>query len=60
MTKDKLEKLNLYLKKMKSKLEDGIPEKHKNRPEQYKAFLEREIKMFKNQIDTALLEMGTK
>jgi flagellar biosynthesis chaperone FliJ len=58
MSKEKLEKLNTYLKKMKSRLEDGVPEKHRSHPKQYIDFMNREIRLVQSQLDDAKLEMG--
>ncbi len=44
MSKEKIQSLTKYVNDLKSKLSDKIlPEKQKNRPAQYKQFLEREI-----------------
>lgn len=52
MSKEKLQKLNKYAEGLKSKLSDRtLPEKHKNRPEQYKQFLERELSTVNSKIE---------
>lgn len=45
MNKEKVKSLTKYLEDLKNRLNSDIPEKHKNRPEQFKAFLQREIKL---------------
>jgi hypothetical protein len=52
MSKEKLIKLTKYANDVKNKLSDGtLSEKQKNRPKQYKAFLERELAAATAKID---------
>ena len=56
MTKEKKEKLVKYLNGLKSRLEDGIPNKHKDHPETFLAFLKREIRVVEAQLEAARLD----
>ena len=40
----KIPTLTKYAAELKAKLADNVPEKHKNRPDSYKEYLERELK----------------
>jgi hypothetical protein len=52
MNKDLLPKQVKYAESLKSRLsETTIPEKHKNRPVQYREFLERELKKVNRKIE---------
>lgn len=52
MSHEKLAKHIVYAEKIKSKLsETSVPEKHKNRPVQYRELLERELKKVNRKID---------
>jgi hypothetical protein len=54
MTKEKLEQLSKYADSIKHKLSDKtLPEKQKNRPTEYKQFLERELSSVNAQIEEA-------
>ena len=50
MSKEKLEKLIKYSQDVKSKLESETPKKHVGHPVEYRAFLERELKMVNKKI----------
>lgn len=52
MNKERLDSLNKYLKALNDKISGGIPEKHKERPQEYKEFLTREITKTKMAIDS--------
>jgi hypothetical protein len=56
MTKDKFESLTKYLAKLTDRLSSPIPEKHKNNPDTFKSFLNREIRVVKEQLEQAKLE----
>lgn len=56
MNKEKIERLTVYLNKMKSRLTDPIPVKHKRHPDTYLNFLNREIKVVVAQLEEARLE----
>ena len=56
MTKEKLVKLQRYLDEMTARSKSAIPDKHKDHPAQYKAFLAREIAMVQSQLDAAKLD----
>lgn len=43
MNKDKIKKLLKYQAKVKEQLGSNIPDKHRDRPDAYKAFLQREL-----------------
>lgn len=52
MSKEKLQRLNKYADSIKNRLaEKNLPEKQKNRPAQYKQFLERELSTVSAQIE---------
>ena len=55
MSKEKLFSLIRYANDLKNKLTDAIPEKHKNRPQQYKQFLEKELKATNVQVEALRL-----
>lgn len=55
MTQEKLKKLEVYLSKQKDRLDSPIPNKHLTRPEQFKAFLRKEISEAKSRIDRVKL-----
>lgn len=44
MSNDKVLKTKAYINQLKERLLAAVPEKHLNRPEQYKQFLRNEIK----------------
>lgn len=53
MSKEKIQSLTKYAEHLKAKLsEKTLPEKHKNRPAQYKQFLERELSATTAKIDS--------
>lgn len=53
MSKEVLQKLNKYADGIKSKLaEKTLPEKQKNRPAQYKQFLEKELSQVNSKIES--------
>lgn len=53
MSKEKLQRLSKYADSIKTKLgETRLPEKQKNRPAQYKQFLERELSTVTAQIES--------
>jgi hypothetical protein len=53
MSKEKIQSLTKYANDLKSKLsEKNIPEKQKNRPAQYKQFLEKELTATTVKIDS--------
>jgi hypothetical protein len=54
MTKEKLASLTKYVQQIKQKLDSGTPPKHEGRPAEYKAFLERELRLTQNKINEAL------
>jgi hypothetical protein len=57
MSKENLIRLTKYANDVKSKLSDKVlPEKQKNRPAQYKLFLERELAAVNSKIEA--LKMG--
>lgn len=61
MSKEKLIKLTKYSDSIKSKLaEKVLPEKQKNRPEQYRQFLERELAMVTSKMDVLKMSVDTK
>lgn len=51
MNQEKLEKALKYANLIKSKLSDPTPDKHKNRPTQYRELLEREFKKATKKVD---------
>lgn len=51
MNKETLGKLQKYAEHLKSRQESALPEKHKHRPDTYKQFLERELKVVNAKID---------
>lgn len=52
MTKEKLLSLTKYSNDLISKLkETKVPDKHKNRPGEYRAFLQRELKIVNTKLD---------
>lgn len=55
MNKDKHLRLTRYLTDLRNRLTSGIPLKHTNRPEQYKAFLTKEIKQTEAKISDLLI-----
>ena len=55
MTKEMMEKLTKYLGLLENRLTSPVHEKHKDHPESLKAFLNREIRVVKNQIAEAKL-----
>jgi hypothetical protein len=52
LAKDKILRLTKYLEGVKSRLSTGIPERHKNRQEAYKAHLKLEIKRTTKKIES--------
>ena len=61
MSKEKLLKLVTYQAKIKDKLsEKEIPEKHKNRVQQYKEFLTSELKKVTKTIETITISGDSK
>jgi hypothetical protein len=53
MSKEKLQRLTKYADSLKNRLaEKTLPEKQKNRPIQYKQFLERELSTVTSQIES--------
>jgi hypothetical protein len=48
---EKLQSLTRYIEEHKARLASPTPEKHKNHPEAYKAYLELEIKKAQRTID---------
>lgn len=56
MSKESLERYLKYAEKVKAKLSDTtVPEKHKGRSKEYRAFLERELKNTNTKIDSLKL-----
>lgn len=55
MSKEKLISLTKYASDIKSKLSSPLPEKQKNRPAQYKQFLERELSATNAKIESIKL-----
>lgn len=53
MTKEKVLSLTKYLNDLTSKLNSPTPDKHRNRPQQYKELLEREIFKVKKTLNEA-------
>lgn len=60
MTKDKLNKLIKYQSELKDKLTNPIPEKHKDNPASYKAFLNNELRLVTSKIEQGKLLLGGK
>lgn len=60
MSKEKLQKANKYAEDLKNKLSSATPEKHKANPATYKQFLERELKVVQNKIDSLKLTEPSK
>lgn len=56
MKKEKLASLEKYVAGLTDRLNSATPDKHKDHPETYKAFLKNEIRMTKLQLDAARLE----
>lgn len=55
MNKDKLKKLETYKAKIESMLSSPIPEKHKDSPHTFIAFLNNELRIVKAQIEEVKL-----
>jgi hypothetical protein len=53
---DKVKRLKVYVQHIKDRLDGAIPDKHKDHPNQFKAFLKNELRIAQNTIDTLLLE----
>ena len=51
MSKEKLNSLNKYSQDLKNKLTSITPEKHKDHPDTYKNFLERELSQTSKKIE---------
>ncbi len=61
MSKEKIQRLSKYANDIKSKLSDKVlPEKQKNRPAQYKQFLERELSTVSAQIESMKMSVTEK
>lgn len=56
MKKEKLVSLINYTKTLKAKLASSTPPKHAHRLAEYKAFLEREIKLNNIKVDAELIK----
>lgn len=56
--KDKLERLEKFMAKMKERADAPIPLKHLTRAAQFKAFIKKEIEDTKRQIDSIKLGEG--
>lgn len=56
VSKEKLISLNKYLSSLKDKLSSPTPEKHKDHPETYKQFLEREIRAVGLKLEAAKID----
>lgn len=60
MTKEKLISLENYRANIRAKLHGEVPPKHAARPEQYKAFLSRELKLVDLKLEEARLDTKAK
>jgi len=60
MTKEKMKSLKRYLEKLQDRKSAPTPDKHKDHPNTFIAFLDHEIKMVKSTIEAAELELGGK
>lgn len=58
ISKEKMKSLRKYLSALKDRKTSELPEKHKNHPKTFHAFLDHEIKMVKEKIEAAELELG--
>lgn len=61
MSTEKLARYTKYANELKSKLSDKeVPSKHKNRPQQYREFLERELKTVNTKLEAIAYSMPSK
>lgn len=51
MTQEKVESLNKYLNNLNDRLNSPVPDKHKNNPDTFKAFLKNEIRLVTNTLE---------
>jgi hypothetical protein len=56
MTRDKFESLMKYLGRLEERAAGGLPAKHAKHPRTYKAFIDREIKTVKTQLEEYKLQ----
>lgn len=56
MKKEKLTSLLMYKLMLEDRLAAGVPDKHKDHPEAYQAFLRHEIEMVSIKVEIAKLE----
>lgn len=56
MTKEKIVSLTKYLQSLNNRLTSSIPDKHKNHPETFMAFLKNEVEAVSKQLADAKLE----
>jgi hypothetical protein len=54
MNKDELKRLQIYKAKVKDMLAAGVPDKHKNNPETYLAYLRNELKLVELAIERVM------
>lgn len=60
MSKEKLISITKYANEIKNKLSDVVPSKHKNHANQYKAFLEKELKAANAKVENLKLSGADK
>ena len=51
MNKDKLVKLEAYKQKLEDRLSSPTPDKHKDHPASFKAFLKNELRLVSNMLE---------
>lgn len=57
MDKDQVAKWTVYRDSIHSRLTSPVPTKHVARPDQFKEFLKRELRMVQAKIDSAKMEI---